>query len=237
MISDEERRRLREGIEIHGLVAPQTWNERTGNIVGGHQRTSITDDCYGTDDYELTVAAIDVDEQREIELNLLLNNIQAQGDTDLDKLGALFKDNPTIRIEATGYDKGELFKLFGDSPFANRADDALSEVAQKIRDARQRQAATKSKVKSREESDFYLVVVFANDKDRDAFCDAVGWEQNRYQDGRQLQVMCSDWIEERAAKSGAEEDGDDPDREGDAPSDEAGDVPAATAGGKILGAE
>lgn len=203
VMRDDERARLRDGIEKHGLVAPQTWNRRTGNLVGGHQRTSVLDDCYGTEDYELTVAVIDVDDVRERELNLLLNNGQAQGDWDMTKLEAMFKDTPSIDIKGTGFDAGELFRVFGASPFEARGDDAMSEVAQKIREARQRQAETRSKVKEREETEFYVVVVFKDEDDRDRFCDEVGWIRNRYQSGDQLRMIARDWIEEQRERQAA----------------------------------
>lgn len=202
-MSDDERAALRLGIETNGLVAPQTWNRRTGNLVGGHQRTAALDDCYGTDDYELTVAVIDVDEVKEKELNLLLNNGAAQGDWDMGKLEAIFKDTPTIELAGTGFNAADLFQVFGASPFEARADDALSEVAQRIRDARTRQAETKAKVKSREEVDFYFVVVFKDNADRESFATAVGWQENRYQDGRQLRIMCADHIARQAARLAA----------------------------------
>lgn len=203
VITDEERARLAKIIEAHGIVAPTTWNKRTGRIVGGHQRTSICDDLYGTDDYEVTVAEIDVDEDREVELNLALNNAQAQGSYDLTKLEQIFRDSPTLNIEATGFSGADLFQLFGASPFEQRADDALSEVAQKIRDARKRQAETKKMVKQREEAHYYLVVVFRDDAGRTEFTDAVGWDDNRYQDGRQLMTMCAGWIAARKAAAEA----------------------------------
>lgn len=201
VITEEERDRLSKIIEAHGIVAPTTWNKRTGRIVGGHQRTSICDDLYGTDDYEVTVAEIDVDNDREIELNLALNNGQAQGSYDLTKLEQIFRDAPALRIESTGFSGADLFQMFGASPFETRADDALSEVAQKIRDARERQAATKKMVKDREDTDFYVVVVFRDVVARDEFGTSVGWDDNRYQDGRQLAVMCGPWIAERAARA------------------------------------
>lgn len=32
------KKRLKANIAKHGLVAALTWNKRTGNLVGGHQR-------------------------------------------------------------------------------------------------------------------------------------------------------------------------------------------------------
>jgi ParB-like chromosome segregation protein Spo0J len=37
-ITDEAKRKLKGSIKRNGLLAPPTWNIRTGNIVGGHQR-------------------------------------------------------------------------------------------------------------------------------------------------------------------------------------------------------
>lgn len=200
VITEDERDRLAAIIERHGLVAPITWNIQTGNIVGGHQRVSLCDDFYGTDDYEMTVSQIDVDLDREKELNLALNNGAAQGSYDLEKLEAMFRDSPKLEISGTGFDGHELFQLFGSSPFENRADDALSEVATKVREARERQEATRSKVKAREEAEFYLVVVFKSETERDAYCDAVGWEHNRYQSGDHLRLISREWIAEQAAR-------------------------------------
>lgn len=38
IIDKEAKRRLRKNIAKHGLVSALTWNKRTGNLVGGHQR-------------------------------------------------------------------------------------------------------------------------------------------------------------------------------------------------------
>ena len=35
---DAEYKKLRRSIEEFGYVEPIIWNERTGNVVGGHQR-------------------------------------------------------------------------------------------------------------------------------------------------------------------------------------------------------
>lgn len=43
LMDPESERRLRKGIRDYGLVAPITWNRRTGNVVGGHQRLKQLD--------------------------------------------------------------------------------------------------------------------------------------------------------------------------------------------------
>ena len=90
-IGDDERARLREGLESLGLVAPLVFNKRTGNLVSGHQRLSILDELEGTKDYRLTVARIDVSASEERRLNLLLNNPKAQGTWDDEKLKAVIE--------------------------------------------------------------------------------------------------------------------------------------------------
>src|SRR5256885_6856821 len=86
ILSDAAKQKLKAGIQKHGLVQPHVWNERTGNIVAGHQRLALQDSLMGRQDYDVTVAAIDVDDVRERELNILLNNPEAQGEWDLEKL-------------------------------------------------------------------------------------------------------------------------------------------------------
>lgn len=196
-LSDEARRKLRAVVTKHGMVAPIVWNARTSRIVGGHQRISIMDDLYQTDDYKLKVARIDVDEVQERELNIALNNAHAQGDMDMGKLEAMFRDTPEIDIAGTGFDGADLFRLFGASPFEERADDALSEVAQRVRDAREKQAAIRGAVKEREGTHFYLVVIFRDEADRLDFTDSCGLDDNRYCDGRHLRLIAADWIAKR----------------------------------------
>jgi hypothetical protein len=201
VLSDDARRKLKAVIQKHGILAPIIWNARTGNIVGGHQRISALDDLYQTADYTLKVAKVDLDDVQEREANIALNNPHAQGDMDMAKLEAMFREAPAMDILATGFDAGDLFRLFGASPFESRADDELSEVAKKIREARERQAAVKGAVKEREGTHFYLVVIFEDEAHRLRFTDGCGLEDNRYVDGRHLEAIAADWIKRQKASS------------------------------------
>ena len=67
-INDKEKSKLKNALKKHGLVAPITWNKKTGNIVGGHQRINIMDSLMKSKDYKLSVAVIDVPENKEKEL-------------------------------------------------------------------------------------------------------------------------------------------------------------------------
>lgn len=185
-LSDKGRERLKLGMKKFGLLAPQTWNRRTGNLVGGHQRTKLLDDLYGTDDYRLKVAAVDLDDKQEMEANLLLNNQEAMADWDLEKLEEMFKNEP-LDIPATGFDVADLYRLFGDTPFTTRDDNAVDELAERLSEAKKRYTETTGKSKKRDTDDFYLVVVFKDAEARDEFTQKFGLDDNRYQDGREIQ--------------------------------------------------
>ena len=187
VLDDNAKRKLKAGIERHGMVSPVTWNARTGNIVGGHQRLTQLDDLAGSDDYEMTVARIDVDEGREKEINILLNNSQAMGDWDMEALANLVKD-PAIVLAGTGFDHADLFHLFGDSPLIER-NEKLDELADKVREARDRYDAIEANNTDMNTVDFYLVVVFRDSAQRTRFVEAAKLPDNRYQSGEQIATM------------------------------------------------
>ncbi|EIP96863.1 hypothetical protein OpiT1DRAFT_01289 [Opitutaceae bacterium TAV1] len=107
-ITAEARRRLKAKIEDVGLVNAFVWNRRTGNLVGGHQRLSILDELEGRNDYRLTVAAVDVDERTEKELNVFLNNASSMGEWDLQALGKLMEEFRPEELPEFGFEAGEL---------------------------------------------------------------------------------------------------------------------------------
>ena len=70
---------LKESIERFGLVIPLVWNERSGNLVGGHQRLAVMkDEGLGPDD-EVDVVVVDLPDDEERALNLALNNPGSKG--------------------------------------------------------------------------------------------------------------------------------------------------------------
>jgi len=190
VLNDAERRHLKAGLARHGMVAPVTWNEASGNLVGGHQRLSQLDALAGTEDYRLRVAKIDVDEGREKELNILLNNPNAMGDWDLGALEALLRDD-SIDLGGAGFDTADVFRLFGSGPLEERSSvDELTELAQKVRDARDRyDAIKKSNGGKRDREDFYIVVCFKDTDDLTDFLASAGLPDNRYQSGAELRRL------------------------------------------------
>ncbi|MFA6605125.1 MAG: ParB N-terminal domain-containing protein [Patescibacteria group bacterium] len=100
-ISPKAQKALRESLRRWGLVEPLVWNERTGHIVGGHQRLELL--CReGVE--EVDVVVVDLPPADERALNLTLNNPGAQGTfTDLD--GQLEALDASLDLEALALDE------------------------------------------------------------------------------------------------------------------------------------
>jgi hypothetical protein len=189
-ITDAGKRKLLEVVKRHALVAPITWNERTGHIVGGHQRIAQVDVLKGSKDYTLHVARIDVDEKTEVEINVALNNAEAQGEMDLGKLEELFQ-NYELSPEATGFDAADVYKLFGDDALTvPAAAEATAKLADDARAYLQRyDDVAKAKFASDDPCNFFLVVVFKDDQDRADFCAEHDLPDDRYQNGAKLREL------------------------------------------------
>jgi hypothetical protein len=76
---------LSASLRRFGYVDPIVWNERTGNIVGGHQRFRILSES-GVEDAVMVV--VDLDDGEEQAANLTLNNPEIEGEWD-DPIGEL----------------------------------------------------------------------------------------------------------------------------------------------------
>lgn len=60
---DPEYEKLKRSIEEFGYVEPIVWNERTGNMVGGHQRYKIMVNEQGLSELEVSVVDLDDDQE------------------------------------------------------------------------------------------------------------------------------------------------------------------------------
>ena len=107
---DKEYDKLKQSIEHFGYVEPIIVNDRTGYVVGGHQRLKVLQDLGYT---EVEVVHVDLDENNEKALNVALNKVS--GDWDADKLEDLLRElnlAEDFDVELTGFDMGELDTLF-----------------------------------------------------------------------------------------------------------------------------
>jgi ParB-like chromosome segregation protein Spo0J len=107
-ITSEALGRLTKSLSELGNLQPITWNAKTGNIVGGHQRLK----CYlalGKD--EVDVWAVWLDETQEKAANLALNKLS--GEFDMPQLKDILEelDAGEIDIDITGFNLDEIGKM------------------------------------------------------------------------------------------------------------------------------
>lgn len=104
---DTEYKKLRRSIEEFGYVEPIIWNERTGNVVGGHQRLKVLLE-QGVQEIDCVVVSLD-DKDEKI-LNVLLNKVK--GRWDIGKLADLLQElDEAGAMEVTGFEDWELQSL------------------------------------------------------------------------------------------------------------------------------
>ena len=96
-----EYKALKRGIEQFGMVEPIVWNQRTGNVVGGHQRLTVLQDI---GEKEALCYIVDLPLSEEKVLNIALNKIK--GEWDYDKLEKVLSDIEDK--ELTGFTPDEL---------------------------------------------------------------------------------------------------------------------------------
>jgi ParB-like chromosome segregation protein Spo0J len=105
---DKEYEKLRKSISEFGYVETIVWNEKTGKVVGGHQRLKVLKDL----GYEkVKVSVVNLDEKKEKALNIALNKIEGKWDNQLLKDLLQELDSGDFDMELTGFDDEELEKL------------------------------------------------------------------------------------------------------------------------------
>ncbi|WJE28965.1 ParB N-terminal domain-containing protein [Bacillus altitudinis] len=105
---DPEYDALKNSMKKFGYVDPLVWNERTGHLVGGHQRFKIIMEDRPT---EIQVSVVSLNDQDEKALNVALNKISGHWDeTKLEKLLTELKDN-NLDLETIGFSEEEYEEL------------------------------------------------------------------------------------------------------------------------------
>ena len=195
-LSEESRKTLKRGIKKFGLVGGIVVNKRTGlTVVSGHQRLSVMYELqkFPEIDYRLRVDVIDVDEKQEKELNILMNNPNAQGSWDYDALARLV---PDIDYQDAGLTAADLNMIGCDfllqteeeSSIADALEDMMApvteqkEVKQQVKDAAQKQA---------QDMDAYLMLSFDTFEAKAAFCERFGYDPYiKFVKGEQFDSIC-----------------------------------------------
>ena len=117
---DAEYEKLKRSIEQFGYVEPVIWNKATGRVVGGHQRLKILVDSGLT---EVDCVVVELSEENEKALNVALNKISGEWDTD--KLTMLISDlqGSDFDVSLTGFEEDELADLFSKTAEKEVTDD------------------------------------------------------------------------------------------------------------------
>ncbi|MFO0810704.1 MAG: ParB N-terminal domain-containing protein [Gemmataceae bacterium] len=102
-------RKLERSLREFGLVEPLVWNELSGYVVGGHARLGI---LRSLGIVEVPVSVVRLSPEREKALNVVLNNLEAQGRYDSDKLADLLTELSDLpELETTGFTLADLADL------------------------------------------------------------------------------------------------------------------------------
>lgn len=169
-MGEKEKKRLRAALKENGLVSALTWNKRTGNLVGGHQRLEQLDALEKSEDYDLTVCVIDVDERQEAKINVQLNNPSMQGEWDVEKLFEITQDFD-LSMEEMGFSTTDAAYLFdGDEKFVELFE--TPEAQEEKGKLKQIKEARSGMVKGYEDdhrADFMVMVVFKDAAERADF--------------------------------------------------------------------
>lgn len=107
IISDKAFTNLKKNLKKRGLMSTLTWNERSGNLVSGHQRLKALDQLEQKSggDYTLTVSVVNLSDKEEKEQNIFFNSTTVQGQFDFEILNDILGD---IDPFAAGFDENDL---------------------------------------------------------------------------------------------------------------------------------
>lgn len=108
-ISPEEMEKLKSSIKKFGYIEPIIMNQRTGNIVAGHQRMQALEELKQE---EVDVITIDIHENEEKALNVALNKIRGDWDEQkLTELLASIENDQEELLKFTGFGEKEIAAL------------------------------------------------------------------------------------------------------------------------------
>lgn len=206
-IDEHNKEKLRKKLKTRGLIEAPTWNELSGNLVGGHQRLAIIDALEGHSDYLIDVCAVELTETEEIEENIALNNPNLQGDWDLALMGEIMK-REDFKLEPTGFDNADVQIMFEDSDLSTMFEPS-KEAKELIDNVETQQAAAKDPKKTKTytgpekefverwkaesdtllDTELYSIVIFKSREDREQFMRSIGLtKEDRYVDGARVKA-------------------------------------------------
>lgn len=110
---DAEYEKLAASIEAFGYLEPIVYNERTGNVISGHQRLKV---LKAKGETRVDCVVVDFDPDTEKAANIALNKIS--GDWDFAKLADLLLelDSANFDLDLTGFGEDEVKQIMGWTP-------------------------------------------------------------------------------------------------------------------------
>ena len=199
-ITDSALKKLKQNIKRVGMLGGIIWNERTNNLVSGHQRVTVLDQLNGYDgtketDYILRVDKVNLSEKEEKEQNIFMNNQSVQGEFDIDALRNLlpdidFKsagltaqdlsiigidfDMPVLEDIRTGIE--EMSSSYNEDKDREKKIAKLSREAQIAHNKEVKQQVKDAAQKQAQDMDAYLMLSFDTFEAKAAFCERFGYE-------------------------------------------------------------
>ena len=167
IISKGAERRLKKGMKKFGLATTLTLNMRTGNLVAGHQRLKQMDELEGTQDYELTVSAVDLSLKDEMALNVQMNNQSMMGEFDID--GLIDMVDQGADLDDFGFSDSDIDVIFGDSALVTKFVDSseVDETKNTLRDIKKDRAAYAERMKEEHSASYYFTVICEDAEERE----------------------------------------------------------------------
>lgn len=168
VITESAKKKLKGKMQEVGLLQPLIVNERSGYLLGGHQRLASLDSLEKKKDYEIDVALVDLNEKQELEMLVFLNNPGAQGGWELEILAEINLESG-VGFGDMGFDKLDVDLLFdGDSRFAEIFPDSISVKESKatLEEIKAVRKESMEDLKERGKAGFYCVVVCKDDNEK-----------------------------------------------------------------------
>lgn len=171
------------------------WNEKTGNLVSGHQRLKALDALEKNKDYQIRVEVVCLTDKEEKEQNIFMNSDTVQGEYDFDLLKDLLSE---IDYKAAGLDENDL-NIIGVDILReiNEETQAVKDIIESQKPYEDRKeavkeakAATKKKLEEEWSGEPYFTVTFDNYKNKIAFMNRAGFDEDeRFVKGEILSKM------------------------------------------------
>lgn len=161
-------------MEEVGLLQPLIVNQKSGYLLGGHQRLAVMDKLEkykdGKNDYELDVSLVCLYEKPELEMLIFLNNPSAQGTWDKDLLAEINIDFG-VNFDGMGFDRLDVDLMFdGDSRFVGSAlfedTSEVKQVKADLQEIKDHRKESTEKLKEQNNIDYFFTAVCRDQKEK-----------------------------------------------------------------------